>query len=611
MSTTHERAEAVVQELFRTTEGRRDPYPRYHRLRELAPVHRSELGMWIVSSYGGCSAMLRDPRFGKNFARQMETLIGRDWREHPSVTRGEHSMLNVDGPAHTRIRRLVIDYFKRKPIDKMRPLIQETVDRLLDPYAEAGGGDFLDAVAFPLPVTVIGEMLGVPEADRAQFRYWIRDLTGIIELKPTAEQIAVADAAVAKIRGYFDGLIEEKRRRPGEDLLSVLVSARDEDRLSTDELATLASLLFGAGFETTTNLVGNGLWGFLQNPDQLEALRDDDTRYESLPDEVLRYDGTVQMVARYTSADVEIDGVTIPANESVMALIGAANHDPAEFHDPDRIDLRRPRFRPMSFGGGIHFCLGAQLARAEIEITFRSVLDRFGSIELDGAPPRFRDRLTLRGLETLNLVCRAEARSARPATRPSRSTIEVPIEATAVRPESRDASHVRPRPGDSEADAEWRNALRASVETAAAAADDAWIRTGADLAATIVLLARADLFRSCTPGEIAELASTAYPMSFEAGDALCVEGGESLECYVISEGEASVTIAGREVTTVAENDVVGERGPLEGRSRSATVIATNHVNSYAISRERLLALIEKSPKAAEGMYEYVKGRYDD
>ncbi len=604
-------AEEVAKELFRTTEGRTNPYPRYHRLRELAPVHRSELGMWLVSTYDGVSAMLRDPRFGKNFDHQMETLIGPDWRTHSSARRGEHSMLNIDGAEHTRLRRLVVNHFKRRAIEGLRPSIEQAVSRLLDPYEEAGGGDLLDAVAFPLPVWVIGELLGVPEADRPPFRQWVRDLVAVIEVNPSDEALALADQAADRIRAYFDDLIEEKRRRPQDDLLSVLVTARDADRLSDDELATLASLLFGAGFETTTNLIGNGLWGLLQHRDQIDKLREDPALFAQLPDELLRYDGTVQMVARYTSDEVEIGDVAIPAGESVMAMLAAGNRDPAEFPNPDRIDVGRPRFRPLALGGGIHFCLGAQLARAEIEITFRSILERFDSIELSGDPPQFRDRLTLRGPLSLDLECRAgtgrKLRVVAPIEEPVAAPRPVAASATAPPP---DVHHVRPKPGDTEADARWRNALRAKVETEASTSD-AWVRTGSELAATIVLLARAELFRSCTADEIAELAATAYPMSFEAGEALCVEGAESLECYAISEGEAAVTIGGRDIGNVGENDIVGERGLLEDRARSATVVATSHVNTYAISRERLLALVAKSPRAAEGMYAYVSRRYRD
>jgi cytochrome P450 len=605
-----ERAEQVVRELFETPEGRTDPYPRYHRLRDAAPVHHSELGMWLVSTYDGVSAMLRDPRFGKNYAHQMDTLIGPDWREHSAVRRGEHSMLNLDGAEHTRLRRLVVKHFKRRAITALRPAIEEAVATLLDPYAEAGGGDLLDAVAFPLPVWVIGELLGVPEVDRPPFRYWVRDLVAVLEVNPSKEALNIADTAADRIRAYFDDLIKEKRRRPQDDLLSLLVTAHDADRLNDDELATLASLLFGAGFETTTNLIGNGVWGLLQHPDQIDKLREEPSLFPSLPDEILRYDGTAQMVARFTNAEVEIGDVTIPAGESVMALLGAGNHDPAEFPEPDRLDVTRPRFRTLALGGGVHFCLGAQLARAEIEITFRSLLEQFDSIELTGDPPQFRDRLTLRGLLSLDLACRRGAgrklRAASPAEERGVEARPAAAPAAAIP----DVHHVRPNPGDTEADARWRNALRAKVETDAGISD-AWVRTGSELAQTIVLLARAELFRSCTADEIAELAATAYPMSFEPGDALCVEGAESLECYAISEGEAAVRIGGREIGVVGENDVVGERGLLEDRARSATVVATSHVNSYAISRERLLSLVRKSPRAGEGMLAYVRTRYTD
>ncbi|MDJ0850276.1 MAG: cytochrome P450 [Myxococcota bacterium] len=289
------------------------------------------------------------------------------------------------------------------------------------------------------------------------------------------------------------------------------------------------------------------------------------------------------------------------------ALRGAANHDPAVFPDPDRIDVSRGRFRPLSFGGGAHFCLGASLARAELEITFRNLLERFDSIELRGDEPRFRDRLTLRGLERLEIAVRSGARrdlrSAPRAeapvvvTQPARpaAVVEVPVR------------HVRPT-SDPEADRVWRNALRRRIETGV---DEAMLLSGDELTATIVLLARADLFRACKPDEIADLASTAYPMSFEPGDRLCVEGAESLECYVIQEGEAEVSIAGGSVRRVGENDVVGERGLLEKTARSASVAATSHMLTYAISRQRLLALVEKNPDARERMFEYMRDRYRD
>jgi len=612
MTAPNDTAETIALEIFDTPEGRSDPYPRYHRLRSVEPVHHNQtLGMWFLSRYEDCAAMLRDPRFGKDYAKQVEGMFGADWRKHPALTSGERSMLNLEGPDHTRLRRMVVKEFNRRTVDSLLPRIETIVDRLLDPFAEAGGGDLLDALAFPMPVTVIGELLGVPEEDRPPFRDRVRDLTAIFELKPTDEQIAAADAAQVEIQRYFDDLIAAKRKQPDEALLSRLVHLdADGDRLANDELNTLAWLLFAAGFETTTNLIGNGMLALIDHPDQMQILRDEPERLPLLPDELLRYDGTAQMAARFTHDEVEIGGVKIPRGELVFALLGAANHDPDEFDGPDRIDVARPRFRPMSFGGGTHFCLGASLARSEIEIVMRSMLDRFESIELAGSRPRFRDRLTLRGLENLELRVRQTDRSpARRTPAPARTAPE-PIHTRKARSDDgAGATHVRPTPG-SEADRRWRNDLRTRLESDAGAGDT-WLPSNLDVAQTMVLLARAELFRSCDAKEIAELAATAYPISFEEGDRLCEEGAESLECYVIEEGDADVTIDGERVRTIGEGDVVGERGLLEDAPRSATVTATSHMITYAISRQRLLALVEESPTAREGMFASMRRRYRD
>src|SRR5262245_5902439 len=599
--------EAIVHSLFLTPAGRRDPYPHYHRLREAAPVHRSAiLDAWLLTRYDDCWAALRDPRFGKNYPGQMAQRVGPDWRRHPALADREHSMINVHGADHTRLRRLVVRAFNRRTVDELRPAIARMVDALLEPLAAWCGGDVMEAVAFPLPVGVIGELLGVPEADRPQFRSLVRDTTAVLEVVPSPAQLAAADAAHVQIRAYFFRLLEEKRRRPGLDLLSTLVQAKDEDRLTDDELVVLASLLFGAGFETTTNLIGNGLLGLLRHPDQLALLRSDPALFASLPDELLRYDGTAQLAVRFTLAPVEIGGVMIPAGETVMPLLGAGNHDPARFPDPERLDVRRPTFDPLTFGGGVHYCLGAALARAETEIVFRALVERFGEIELTGEPPHFRDRLTLRGLDSLHVALRpaAEAPATIAAAPPPVAALPPAPAVDAVRR----VLEVRPRAQADGTDAGWRNALRSRTEQNATGIPR---RRGEDLARTVALLGRVSLFGRCTPTELGELAATAYPMSFEPGEQLCTEGAEALECYVIAEGEALVTIGDRTVATVGEGRVVGERGPLEGRTRTATVTASTRVTTWAISRERLLGLASRSPAAADGMYEEIRRRYPD
>jgi cytochrome P450 len=601
-------AEAVFTTLFLTPEGRANPYPLYHQLRQTAPVHRTKLGMWVLSRYDDCWAAMRDPRLGKDYAPQIEQRFGPDWRTHPSLTAGEHSMLNTTGPEHTRLRKLVTKSFTPRMIDNLKPVIERVVNQLLDPVAEAGGGNVLEAVGFPLPVTIIGEMLGVPAPDRPQFRALVRDLVAIFEMQPTPEQLVAADAAQLTIRAYFLKLIAEKRRQPGDDLLSSLAAVEvGGDRLSDDELVTLASLLFGAGFETTTNLFGNGLLGLLRHPDQLALLRRDASLFANLPDEFLRYDGTAQLVNRVTEAGVEVGGVTIPAGEQVFALLGAGNHDPARYSNPDQLDVTRTEIQPLTFGGGVHFCLGAALARAEIEITFRTLLQRFDHIELAGDEPRFQDRLTLRGLTALNVACRA---ASRPRASVAAAVTTVPAASPATTPTAGHAERgLRPRAGDTDADLRWRAELRQRIETEPARHDSVPVRTGARLAATVGLLQRNSLFERCTETELEQLAATAYPMSFEPGDLLCTEGGESPECYIVEVGHAVVTIGRKGVATVGEHDVVGERGVLLDTVRAATVTATTHMITYAVSRERLRALVAGNTAAREWMLEEMRRRY--
>jgi cytochrome P450 len=600
-------ADALFTKLFLTPEGRADPYPLYHELRRTRPVHRAKLGMWVLTRYDDCWAAMRDPRLGKDYAGQIEQRFGPDWRRHPSLTSGEHSMLNTSGPEHTRLRKLVTKSFTPRTIENLKPVIARVVNQLLDPVAEAGGGNVLEAVGFPLPVTIIGEMLGVPEADRPQFRGLVRDLVAIFEMQPTAAQMAAADAAQLAIRAYFLRLIAEKRRKPGGDLLSGLAMAEaGGDRLSDDELVTLASLLFAAGFETTTNLFGNGLLALLRNPEQVTLLRGDASLLGNLPEEFLRYDGTAQLVNRVTEASVEVGGVTIPAGEQVFALLGAGNRDPARYPDPDRFDVTRTNIQPLTFGGGVHFCLGAALARTEIEITFRTLLGRFDRLELDGEPPRFQDRLVLRGLTALDVRCRAASRSGVAAARPAEGGGARVGAAAAAGPAERG---LRPRAGNTEADLRWRAELRQRIETEPGRRDSVPVRTGERLAATVGLLLRNSLFERCNGSELEQLAATAYPMSFEPGDLLCVEGGDSPECYLIEEGQAVVTIGRKGVATVGEHDVVGERGVLLDTVRSATVTAMTHMITYAISRERLRALVEGNPAAREWMLAEMRRRY--
>ncbi len=385
---------ALLTELT-TMEGRDDPYPRYERLRSISPVVRADDGAVVVTRYADCAAVVRDGRLGHMPPDMLAFLGLPDWADHPALRQLFTSILTMNPPDHTRLRRLVSSTFTARRVQALRPAIEAIVDDLLDRMV--GEVDFVDAFAFPLPVNVIGELLGVPEPDRAQFQTLIRDWSQILEII-TPEVLAVADPAAATVRAYLAELVSLRRREPGPDLISALVAAEEEgDRLTGDELLTMAALLFAAGFETTTNLLANGIVAVLGNPAQAGLMhRDPVTAVE----ELLRFDTPVQLVSRVAYEPVELGGVTVDAGERVVAYIGAGNRDPERFADPDRLDLARGDCAPLSFGGGIHYCLGAPLARLEAQIAFPALLRRFPHIELAGTPER-RDSLAIRGFVRL------------------------------------------------------------------------------------------------------------------------------------------------------------------------------------------------------------------
>jgi cytochrome P450 len=396
--------DALLMELVATPEGRADPYPRYAGLRERAPVHHSSFGLWTLTGYEDCQQLLRHSGVGKDFRGAVKSLGLDDAdREAQDRFRNDRSnMLVTDPPDHTRLRGLVTRAFTNRTVEALRPRIVALVDELLDTFD--GEVEVMDALAFPLPVTVIGDMLGVPAADRPMLRPLVRSITAILELVVSPEALAEAVEADDQLSRYFADLVAERRANPRDDLLTKLIEAEDKgDQLTEHELISTAILLFAAGFETTTHLIGNGLLALLRHPDQLDRLRADRSLLPRAVEELLRYDSPVQIAARTTYEDVSLGGHDIPSGSLVLALLGAANRDPARFHDPDRLDVGREEGPPMSFGGGIHFCLGAALARAEGQIVLDRLLDRFTTMELAGGPPAVRDSLTLRGLTELRV----------------------------------------------------------------------------------------------------------------------------------------------------------------------------------------------------------------
>jgi cytochrome P450 len=382
-----------------------NPYPHYHRLRTLDPMHLTSFGFYVVSRHADVTAILRDKRFGKDFVGRMTRRFGPKIMEEPIYRSMSHWMLQQDPPDHGRLRGLVVRAFTARRVEDMRPRIQEIVDAIIDRVAPRGHMDLIADFAFRLPVIVICDMLGIPEEHREIFFGSSRAGGRLLDPAPlTRAEIDEQNRYNLASAEYFRSLFDLRRRQPGDDLTTQLVQAEEEgNKLSNEELTANIILLFGAGHETTVNLIGNGLLALHRNPEQLQLLKDDPALAPNTIDELLRYDSSVQVTGRTTLEDVdEIGGIPVPKGQSVICLLGAANRDPAVYAEPDRLDIKRADIRPLSFGGGIHYCLGAQLARIEGEIAISTLLRRLPKLRLDDVGhPDWRQTFVLRGLNKL------------------------------------------------------------------------------------------------------------------------------------------------------------------------------------------------------------------
>jgi cytochrome P450 len=381
----------------------RNPYPSYARLRETAPVMRlPNLNAFLVCRHADAAFVLRDKRFGKDFVTRITRRYGPEALNEPIYRAMSLWMLSQDPPDHTRLRGLVVKAFTYRRVEDMRPRIQQIVDESIDRVINQGRMDLIADFAFRLPVIVICDMLGIPEEDREIF--FARERTGGRLLDPvplSREEIDAANASHKNSEAYFHKLFDLRRRQPGDDLTTQLVQAEEDgNKLTNEELTANIILLFGAGHETTVNLIGNGLLALHRNPDQLAKLKANPALMPNAIEEFLRYDSSVQLTGRVAMEDVEVGGTMIPQGENVMCLLGSANHDPAVYPDrPDELDVERQNVRPMSFGGGIHLCLGAQLARAEAEIAIATLLRRIPNLRIeDVVNPDWRPTFVLRGL---------------------------------------------------------------------------------------------------------------------------------------------------------------------------------------------------------------------
>ena len=404
-------AEAALFTLLITPEGRANPYPHYQEIRQQAPVLRTSLGMIALSGYHESLTVLRNPRLGRGTRSRSAGFIGGTLDpeiEREFMTGGANSMLMADPPDHTRLRKLANRAFTPKRVAALRDSVQTMVDDILDSMADVGTSDVMVDLAFPLPVAVIGELVGVPEADRAGFQPLIRKLTVGIEPFADNDSMRAALDAQYEARAYFADLLAKRRDDPQDDMLTALAHAREsDDQLTDDEVIATAILLFAAGFETTTNLIGNGLLALLQHPSEFDRLRADPGLAAGATEELLRWDSPVQVNARVALEPAEVAGEAIEPGQMILVLQGAANRDPERFAHAETLDIGRADNGPISFGGGGHHCLGAPLARMEGEVVFARLAERFAGIELATDELEWKPGITLRGLAALPVTLKS------------------------------------------------------------------------------------------------------------------------------------------------------------------------------------------------------------
>ncbi|MEV4506599.1 cytochrome P450 [Streptomyces klenkii] len=387
-----------------------DPYPGYARLRAAGRVHWFEPSrQWLVPHHEDVRALLRDRRLGRTYLHRFShEEFGRTAppaAHEPFHVLNGHGLLDLEPPDHTRIRRLVSKAFTPRTVENLAPVVARLEGELVEDLLAAGGGDLIGAVAEPLPVAVIAEMLGIPAADRKLLRPWSAAICGMYELNPDEETARSAVRASLDFSAYLRELIADRRVRPGDDLISALVLAHDEgERLTEQELVSTCVLLLNAGHEATVNTTGNGWWALFRNPGELAALRADPGLLPGAIEELMRYDTPLQLFERWVLDDIEIAGTVIPRGSEVALLFGSANRDPARFPAPDRLDITRTDNPHISLGAGIHYCLGAPLARLELLASFSTLLRRAPRLRLV-TEPEWKPGFVIRGLRELLVAC--------------------------------------------------------------------------------------------------------------------------------------------------------------------------------------------------------------
>ena len=398
----------TLGELF-TPENRRDPHPLYHRLRAEAPMAYSEdMNEWVFTRWSDCEAVLRDARWSSAPEHRPPTSDGFTSVSAEASSVGMKTLLFLDPPDHTRLRRLVSKAFTPRRIEQLR---EHVADILVDLLKDVKPGEVFDVIstfAYPLPLIVICELMGVPLEDRHQFEGWSSDATRLLDGDIDEETFNKGLLAAMYFLNYFNGLFEQRRAEPQDDLLSGLLAVEEAgDVLSEEELRSIVLLLFLAGHETTVNLIGNGLFALLQHRDQWDLLCGDPMGLAaSTVEELLRFDGPVHVTGRIATEDLEVNGRQFPKQSQVVTLLAAANRDPERFPDPDRLDITRADNQHLTFSHGIHYCLGAALARLEGQVVFSTLAERYPQMQLAVSPDEieYRDHFVLRGLKALPIT---------------------------------------------------------------------------------------------------------------------------------------------------------------------------------------------------------------
>ncbi|WP_414582084.1 cytochrome P450 [Scytonema sp. PCC 10023] len=384
-----------------------DPYPIYHRLRSNDPVHLNFMGFWVLTRYADIKAVLRDPRFSHTDLpkriKDKNHYLDRQQGNFDALAQATNKWLFfLDPPDHTRLRKLLSKDFSPNMVKLMRPQIQEIVDELIDSLQDRGSMEIISDLAIPLPVLVVARILGASVDTHSQVKLWAKELSRVFEPLKSLETYVYLNKITQEFTEYLRDLIAEREKKPKEDLLSTLIAAREQgDRLSQDELLGICIMLLSAGEQATINLIGNGMLALLRHPDQMEKLKREPTIIESAVEELLRYDSPVQFISRKAIEDVEIGGKTIRAGQAVLLSLGAANRDPAQFSQPDRLDLCRSENPHLAFADGIHHCLGGPLARVQGQIAINTLVQRFPDLKLSTDTLEWVENIGFRSLKAL------------------------------------------------------------------------------------------------------------------------------------------------------------------------------------------------------------------